>query len=71
MASLQVKCLEPETCDILRLCKVGFFETLDGNAIRGASEEREEREGKRKSRNRSRARVPQALIIFNNYSKLQ
>ncbi|CAL1171110.1 unnamed protein product, partial [Cladocopium goreaui] len=36
---------------------VGFFETLDGNAVRGASEEREEREEKRKSRNRSRARV--------------
>eukprot|EP00435_Cladocopium_sp_Y103_P066811 s35_g29.t1 len=37
--------------------EVGFFETLDGNAIRGASEEREEREEKRKSRNRNRARV--------------
>lgn len=37
--------------------EVGFFETLDGNAVRGASEEREEREEKRKSRNRSRARV--------------
>ena len=70
MASLQVKYLELKTCDAC-VCKVGFFETLDGNAVRGASEEREEREEKRKSRNRSRARVPQALICFNNFSELQ
>lgn len=68
MASLQVKCLELETCDAC-VCKVGFFETLDGNAIRGASEEREEREEKRKSRNRSRARVPQALITLVSFSR--
>ena len=43
---------------------MGFFETLDGNAVRGASEEREERDEKRKSRNRTPSRVAWAVKQF-------
>lgn len=49
--------------------EVGFFETLDGNAVRGASEEREERGEKRKSRNRSRARAVEEEARNQRYSE--